>query len=58
MPLYVKAGSVVPMGPPVQYANEKTDPIEIRIYPGADGEFILYDDEKDNYNYEKDYMLL
>jgi alpha-D-xyloside xylohydrolase len=53
MPLYVKAGSIVPMGPLVQYANEKIDPIEIRIYPGADGEFVLYDDERDNYNYEK-----
>jgi len=53
MPLYVKAGSIVPMGPFVQYANEKIDPTEIRIYPGADGSFVLYDDEKDNYNYEK-----
>jgi len=53
MPLYVKAGSIIPMGPFVQYANEKHDPVEIRIYPGADGEFVLYDDEKDNYNYEK-----
>lgn len=53
MPLYIKAGSIIPMGPTVQYANEKQDPTEIRIYPGADGTFILYDDEKDNYNYEK-----
>ena len=53
MPLYIKAGSIIPMGPTVQYANEKQDPTEIRIYPGADGEFTLYDDEKDNYNYEK-----
>jgi len=54
IPLYVKAGSILPMGPFVQYANEKKNaPIEIRVYPGADGEFILYDDEKDNYNYEK-----
>lgn len=52
MPLYVKAGSILPLGPLVQYANEKTDPVEIRIYPGADGSFILYDDERDNYNYE------
>jgi len=53
MPLFVKAGSIIPLGPFVQYANEKTDPIEIRIYPGANGEFTLYEDEKDNYNYEK-----
>jgi alpha-D-xyloside xylohydrolase len=53
MPLYIKAGSVLPLGPQVQYANQKQDPTEIRIYPGANGEFTLYDDEKDNYNYEK-----
>jgi len=53
IPLYVKAGSILPLGPFVQYANEKTDPLEIRIYPGANGEFTLYEDEKDNYNYEK-----
>jgi len=50
----VKAGSIVPMGPFVQYSNEKpADPIELRIYPGADGSFTLYEDENDNYNYEK-----
>ena len=54
LPLYVKAGSIVPMGPFLQYATEKpADPIELRIYPGADGEFTLYEDENDNYNYEK-----
>tara|TARA_R110000868_G_scaffold21548_2_gene89236 strand:- start:7322 stop:8122 length:801 start_codon:yes stop_codon:yes gene_type:complete len=53
IPLYVKAGSILPLGPFVQFANEKQDPLEIRIYPGADGTFVLYDDEKDNYNYEK-----
>jgi len=53
MPLYIKAGSIIPMGPMVQYASEKQDPTEIRIYPGANGTFVLYDDEKDNYNYEK-----
>ncbi len=53
IPLYVKAGSIIPMGPFVRYANERTDPLEIRIYTGADGKFILYDDERDNYNYEK-----
>lgn len=54
MPLYVKAGSIIPMGPYLQYATEKSaDPIELRIYPGADGTFELYEDENDNYNYEK-----
>ncbi|MCG6958416.1 DUF5110 domain-containing protein, partial [bacterium BMS3Abin03] len=50
----VKAGSIIPIGPKVQYATEKKwDDLEIRIYPGADGEFTLYEDENDNYNYEK-----
>jgi alpha-D-xyloside xylohydrolase len=54
IPLYVKAGSILPLGPTVQYATEKKwDLLEIRIYPGADGEFTLYEDENDNYNYEK-----
>jgi alpha-D-xyloside xylohydrolase len=54
LPLFVKAGSVVPMGPFVQYASEKTDaPLEIRIYAGADGAFVLYEDEGENYNYEQ-----
>ncbi|MDQ1769282.1 DUF5110 domain-containing protein [Labilibaculum sp. A4] len=54
IPLYVKAGSILPWGPEVQYASEKKwDDLEIRIYPGADGEFTLYEDEGDNYNYEK-----
>jgi len=54
IPLYVKAGSVLPFGPNVQYAAEKSwDKLEIRIYRGANGEFTLYEDEKDNYNYEK-----
>jgi alpha-D-xyloside xylohydrolase len=54
IPLMVKAGSIVPMGPFVQYSTEKpADPIELRIYPGADGSFTLYEDENDNYNYEK-----
>jgi len=54
MPLYVKAGSIIPMGPMIQYTTEKpADPIELRIYAGADGKFELYEDENDNYNYEK-----
>ena len=54
LPLYVRAGSIVPMGPDVEYAAEKpADPIELRVYRGADGEFTLYEDENDNYNYEQ-----
>lgn len=53
IPVYVKAGSIVPWGPAVQYSGEKKwDNLEIRIYPGANGSFILYEDEFDNYNYE------
>jgi alpha-D-xyloside xylohydrolase len=54
MPLYVKAGSIIPMGPVMQYATEKpADNIELRIYPGANGQFEYYEDENDTYNYEK-----
>ena len=54
IPLYVKEGAIIPMGPAVQYATEKKwDNLEIRIYPGANGKFVLYEDENDNYNYEK-----
>jgi alpha-D-xyloside xylohydrolase len=53
IPVYVKAGAILPIGPSVQYATEKKwDELEIRVYPGADGEFTLYEDENDNYNYE------
>jgi len=54
MPLYVPAGSIIPMGPFVQYTTEKPyDNLEIRIYKGANGTFSLYEDENDGYNYEK-----
>ncbi len=54
MPLFVRAGAIVPMGPLVQYTAEKPDaPLEIRVYRGADGAFMLFDDEGDNYDYEK-----
>ena len=54
MPLFVRAGSIVPMGPEIEYADEKpAGPIELRIYRGADGEFTMYLDEGDNYGYEK-----
>jgi alpha-D-xyloside xylohydrolase len=54
MPLYVRAGSILPLGPDEEYSGEKpADPLELRIYPGADGDFTLYEDEGDTYNYEK-----
>jgi len=54
LPLLVRAGSIVPLGPELQYATEKpADPIELRVYPGADGRFTLYEDENDGYAYEK-----
>jgi alpha-D-xyloside xylohydrolase len=53
-PLYVRAGSIVPMGPIVQYATEKPDaPYEIRVYTGADAKFTLYEDDNETYAYEK-----
>jgi alpha-D-xyloside xylohydrolase len=53
IPLFVKAGTIVPMGEKVQYSNEKKwDNLELRVYEGADGKFTLYEDEGDNYNYE------
>ena len=54
MPLYVKAGAIIPFGPELQYAAEKpADPIELRIYTGDNGSFNLYEDENENYSYEK-----
>jgi len=53
MPLYIKAGSIIPIGPNVQYAEEKKwDNLELQVYAGANGSFVLYEDEFDNYNYE------
>ncbi len=54
MPLYVRAGAIVPMGPEEQYSGQKpADPIELRVYPGADGHFTIYEDEGDTYDYQK-----
>ncbi|TDW95826.1 glycoside hydrolase family 31 protein [Dinghuibacter silviterrae] len=53
LPVFVRAGSILPWGPEVQYATEKKwDDLEIRVYPGADATFTLYEDENDSYNYE------
>ena len=54
MPLYVRAGSIVPVGPDMQWSDEKpAEVIDLYVYQGADGEFTLYEDENVNYNYEK-----
>lgn len=54
LPLYVPAGTILPWGPRVQYSEQSNwDQLEIRVYPGADGSFTLYEDERDNYNYEQ-----
>lgn len=54
LPLYVPQGAIMPWGPKVQYsAQSNWDNLEIRIYPGSDGSFTLYEDERNNYNYEK-----
>ena len=54
VPMFVRAGSILPLGPEMQWVGEKKwDNLELRIYPGADGIFMLYEDEGDNYNYEK-----
>ena len=54
IPLYVRAGSIVPLGPDIEWSTEMpADPLELRIYRGADGDFKLYEDENDNYHYEK-----
>ena len=54
VPMFVRSGSILPLGPEMQYVGEKSwDNLEMRVYPGADGTFTLYEDEGDSYNYEK-----
>ena len=54
VPMFVRAGSILPLGPEMQYVGEQSwDNLELRLYPGADGAFTLYEDEGDNYNYEQ-----
>jgi len=54
VPMFVRAGSILPLGPEMQYVGEKKwDNLELRLYPGADGSFTLYEDEGDSYNYER-----
>jgi alpha-D-xyloside xylohydrolase len=52
IPIHVRAGSIVPMGPMIQFATQSIDPLEIRVYRGADASFTIYEDEGDTYNYE------
>ncbi|WP_207533981.1 glycoside hydrolase family 31 protein [Desertivirga arenae] len=59
IPVFIKAGSIIPIGQIKQYSSEKTSgDLEIRIYPGANGSFQLYEDEGDNYNYEKGHFTI
>jgi alpha-D-xyloside xylohydrolase len=53
MPVFVRAGSIVPMGADIQSTATKQAISEIRVYPGRDGEFALYDDDGTSYDYEK-----
>jgi alpha-D-xyloside xylohydrolase len=53
IPLFVRAGSVLPLGPLVQNADIQPDTLEVRVYPGADGDFEWYSDAGDSYDYEK-----
>jgi alpha-D-xyloside xylohydrolase len=53
-PLYVRAGAIVPIGPVIEYTGQSPDaPWEIRVYPGADGRFTLYEDDGETYRYER-----
>jgi len=54
MPLYVRAGAILPLGPVKQFTGEKIDEsLSISIYPGADGSFLLYEDDGASFNYRK-----
>lgn len=53
IPLFIRLGSIIPMGAPIQHSGEKQDTLTINVYPGNDGTFNLYEDEGDSYRYEK-----
>jgi len=53
IPVYVRAGSILPLGPLVQNADIQPDMLEVRVYPGADGDFSWYSDAGDSYDYEQ-----
>jgi alpha-glucosidase (family GH31 glycosyl hydrolase) len=58
LPLFVRAGSILPMGAPVESTNEKQALQEVRVYPGADASFDLYSDDGTTYAYEKGEMQI
>jgi alpha-D-xyloside xylohydrolase len=60
LPLFVRAGSIVPMGPAMEFSSQSAaNPIELRVYPGADADFTLYEDDGLTYDYEKgDYSTI
>ncbi len=53
LPLFVKAGSIVPLGSEVQSAQKPQTIVSVRVYPGADGKFTLLQDDGNTYEYEK-----
>jgi alpha-D-xyloside xylohydrolase len=54
IPVFVRAGSILPCGPDIQYVDEKpADPIRLLVYTGGDGSFVLYEDEGTTYDYER-----
>ncbi|MBR4253590.1 MAG: DUF5110 domain-containing protein [Lentisphaeria bacterium] len=54
IPVFVKAGAILPWGEPMQYVDEKLpETLEIRVYPGADGSYSLYEDNGKDYSYEQ-----
>ena len=54
LPLYVSAGSILPLGPVKQYTGEASDqPLSMSIYPGADASFLLYEDDGSSFNYRQ-----
>ena len=54
IPVFVREGSIIPFGPEIQYSDEKpAELINLYVYAGKDGQFMLYEDEGVNYNYEK-----
>ena len=54
IPLYVRAGAVLPLGPGKQYVAEKSDePLTVKVYPGADGSFMVYEDDGRSFNYRR-----
>jgi alpha-D-xyloside xylohydrolase len=60
IPVYVRGGAIIPLGPQIEYAEQKpADPIELRVYPGADGDFALYEDDGNTYDYQRgDYSTI